>query len=333
MKAPGFRCLQCMVGMLGVVVCVWAFEPVTVPAASSPSTPSTSPPSASKRWVQFDLDQEESAADILSGKPITLTVTLGGVAHGSTPIVAICESVHFQSQTITLEPDTVPMVLKGTVTLEPIPPSRTSVPHKVARIQVTFARSRQDKLERIMRRIVYVTLESQEPAGDSSDPPPLRPDESRSEEVIIDEVQPGVEPVSTGKMDEEDLLPLPSPGEGAAYWQQVSYLVSRSWSRHVRGIRHTPSGETVKVRFKLYPNGRAQLVEIEKGSGAREIDEAGIHTVVSAQPFPPFPSELGEDAVDVHVRMRTGLRPKKRDVQSVASPTTKPDAPESPPKK
>lgn len=329
MKAPGFRCLHCLIGMLGVVVCLSAVEPI---AFSAPS-PSASPPPAAKRWVQFDLDEEESAADILSGKPITLTITLGGVAQGSTPIVAICESVHFQSQTITLEPDTIPMVLKGTVTLEPIPPSRTSVPHKVARIQVTFARSRQDKLDRIMRRVVYVTLDPQEPAGDSFDPPSIRPDESRNDEVIIDETQPDVEPVSTGKMAEEDLMPLPSPGEGTAYWKQISYLVSRNWSRHVRGIRHTPNGETVKVRFKLYPNGRAQLIEIEKGSGAREIDEAGIHTVVSAQPFPPFPPELGEDAVDVHIRMRTGLRPKKRDIQSITGPTTKPDASESPPKK
>jgi len=331
MKAPDLRYLRCLVGMLGLVVCFWGFERVAFPAAQSSSSPS----STTKRWVQFDLDQEESAADILSGKPITLTVTLGGVAQGATPIVAVCESVHFQTQTLTLEPDTVPMVLKGTVTLEPIPPSRTSVPPKVARIQVTFARSRQDQLERIMRRIVYVTLDPQQPVADSSDPPPLRSDESRTDDVIIvDEVQPDVEPVSIGKMAEEDLMPLPSPGEGTAYWKQISYLVSRSWSRQVRGVRHTPSGETVKVRFKLYPNGRAQLVEIEKGSGAREIDEAGIHAVVNAQPFPSFPSELGEDAIDVHVRMRTGMRPKKRDVQSITSPTTtKPGDPSTPPKK
>ena len=331
MKAPEIRCRQYLVGILGFVVCLWAFEPVTFPAASPSSTPPSSP---TKRWAQFDLDQEESAADILSGKPITLTVTLGGVSPGSTPIVAICESVHFQTQTLTLEPDTVSMVSKGTVTLEPIPPSRTSVPPKVARIQVTFARSRQDKLERFMRRIVYVTLDPQEQVGDSSDPPPLRSDDSRNDDVVIDGVQPDVEPVSTSTMAEEDLLPLPSPDEGTGYWKQISYLISRSWSRQVRGIRHTPGGETVKVRFKLYSNGRAQLVEIEKGSGAREIDEAGIHTIVNAQPFPPFPTELGEDAVDVHVRMRTGLRPKKRDVQSVTNSTAaKPGDPETPPKK
>jgi TonB family protein len=114
-------------------------------------------------------------------------------------------------------------------------------------------------------------------------------------------------------------MPLADPAQGKAYWQQISLLVSRSWARQVRGIRRGPSSETVRVRFKLYPNGRAQLIEIEKGSGVREIDEAGIYAVVNAQPFPPVPQEVGDEPVDVHVRMRTGARAKTRDVQSVGN--------------
>jgi hypothetical protein len=73
----------------------------------------------------------------------------------------------------------------------------------------------------------------------------------------------------------------------------------------------------------MFANGRAQLIEIEKGSGAREIDEAGIHAVVNAQPFLPFPNEWGEDPVDVHVRMRTGSRGRApREVLSVGSRST-----------
>jgi hypothetical protein len=72
----------------------------------------------------------------------------------------------------------------------------------------------------------------------------------------------------------------------------------------------------------MFPNGRAQLIRIEKGSGAREIDEAGIYAVVNAQPFLPFPRELGEDAVDVHVRMQTGSRGRSREVQSSGSLST-----------
>ncbi len=325
MMVPFHRSLLCLAGgICTALFCLTILPSVgAAPSSSSPSSPA-------KRWVLFDLNEEESAADILSGKPITLSMTLGGVNQGAIPVVAIIESVHFQSQTFTLEADATPMVLKGTVTLEPMPPSRTSVPPKVARIQATFARARQDKLEPFMRRIVYVTLDPQEPSNESLELPPGRMEELRKDDVIIDEVQQEVEPVSTGKMAEEDLIPLPEPRQGTAYWQHVSHLISRSWARHVRGLRHGPSTETVKVRFKLYPNGRAQLIEIEKGSGAREIDEAGIFSVVHAQPFPPFPEELGDDAVDVHLRMRIGARSRSRDTQSVTNPSTStPDVPAS----
>jgi len=321
--------------LLAGVCCVALVCPgLIAPAhsASSPQTASSSGPT--QRWAQFELSQAKSMGDPQTGKPVTLTIFLGGVTVGMTPVVAICESSVFQAQTVTLEPDAGSMMLKGTVTLEPILMSRTSVPPRVARVQVTFARSRQDKLERFMRRVVYVTMDRSEPANESSELPPVRPEESQSEDVILDEVQPAMEPVSTGALAEEDLVPFASPGEGKAYWQHVSHLISRSWARQVRGIRRAPSSETVKVRFKMFPNGRAQLIEIEKGSGAREIDEAGIYAVVNAQPFLPLPSELGEDAVDVHVRMRTGSRGRSREVQSVGNLShRKPDASGRPSKK
>ena len=305
------------------VLCFGLVEPVH--AASSSQTTVLSGPT--KRWAQFELSQAESMGDLQTGKPVTLSIVLGGMTVGVNPVVATCESTVFQSHTVTLEPDAESMVFKGTVTLEPILMSRTSVPHKAARVQITFSRSRQDRLEPFMRRVVYVTMGLFDPAKENGELSPVRPEESQSEDVVLDEVQPAVDPVSTGAVAEEDLVPFASPGEGKAYWQQVSHLISQSWARQTRGIRRAPSSETVKVRFKMFPNGRAQLIEIEKGSGARAIDEAGIYAVVNAQPFLPFPSELGEDAVDVHVRMRIGSRGRSREVQSIGSrSTSKPDS-------
>ena len=292
---------------------------LVAPAYSAASSQTASSSGPTKRWAQFELIQTEPMGDPQTGKPVTLTIFLGGVTAGSTPVVAICESVAFQAQTVVLEPDEESMVLKGRVTLEPILLSRTSVPPRAARVQVTFARSRQDKLERFMRRVVYVTMDHLESVDESSEPPPVRPEELQGEDVVLDEVQPAVEPVSTGALAEEDLVPFASPGEGKAYWQQVSHLISRSWARQIRGMRRATSGETVRVHFKMLSNGRAQLIEIEKGSGTREIDEAGIYAVVNAQPFLPFPSEIEEDAVDVHVRMRTGSRGRPRESQSIGN--------------
>jgi TonB family protein len=316
MKALRHRGVVVLMGLCCVaLVCQGLIAPAH--SASSPQTASSS--GLTKRWAQFELNQAESLGDPQTGKPVTLTITLGGVTGGTSPVVAICESIVFQPQTVTLELDAESMVLKGTVTLEPILMSRTSVPPRAARVQVAFARSRQDKLERFMRRIVYVTMDRSEPVNEGSELASVYPEESQSEDVILDEAKPAVEPVLTGELDEEDLVPFAPPGEGQAYWQQVSHLISRSWARQVRGIRHTSRSESVKVLFKMFPNGRAQLIEIEKGSGTREIDEAGIYAVINAQPFSPFPDELGEDAVDVHVRMRIGSRGRSREVQPVGN--------------
>ena len=76
---------------------------------------------------------------------------------------------------------------------------------------------------------------------------------NRRARMLLDEVKPAVEPVSTGALAEKDLVPFASPGEGKAYWQQVSHLISRSWAREVRGIRRAPSSETVKVRSRCFP--------------------------------------------------------------------------------
>ena len=303
------------------------------------STHAVSSSGPTKRWAQFELTQAESVEDLRTGKPVTLTILLRGVTAGMTPVVATCESIAFVTQTVTLEPDTESMALKGTVTLEPILMSRTSLPPRAARLQVIFARSRQDTLDPFMRRVVYVTMGPLEAVKENSEVenselPSVRPEESQGEDVILDEVKPAVEPVETGSVAEEDLVPFSPPGEGKAYWQQVNHLISRSWARQIRGIRRAPSRETVRVRFKMFPNGRAQLIEIEKGSGDREVDEAGIYAVINAQPFLPFPSELEEDAVDVHVQLRTGSRGRSREMQAVGNQSQrKPKAPGQPSKK
>lgn len=287
------------------------------PAFSASLSRSASPSAPAKRWAQFELNQFGPAGELQIGKPITLTMVLRGVAVGVIPVVAIFESRVFYSQTVTLEPDATLQGLKGTVTLEPIPMSLTSVPPQVARIQVTFARFRQDKMERLLRRVVYVTMDRWEGGSETNELSPVSRGELQNDSAIADDVQPSVEPVLAGSLAEEDVVTLVSRGEEKAYWQQVSHLISRSWARQVRGALRGTSGVTVKVRFKLYPNGRAQLIEVEKGSGARDIDEAGIYAVVQAQPFPSFQPELGDEAIDVHVRMRVGGKEKPLEVQLV----------------
>lgn len=313
MKALYHQGLMLMAGMCCVALFCFC---LIAPVLAAPSPQRASSPSLAKRWVEFELSQAESTRDPQTGKPVTLTIFLGGETADMTSVVATCESIAFQTQTVTLEPNAEARALKGKVALEPILMSRTSVPLRAARVQVTFfSQSRHGKPKRFMRRVVYVTMDRLEPADETGELPPVRLEKPLSEDIILDEAKPDVEPVSTGALAEEDLVPTTSRGDEKAYWQNVNYLISQSWARLIRGIRREPSGEAVKVRFKMFPSGRAQLIRIEKGSGAREIDEAGIYAVVNAQPFPPVPSELGEDVMDVHIQMRTGGRERSHEAQ------------------
>ncbi|MEQ1793074.1 MAG: energy transducer TonB [Nitrospira sp.] len=312
--APSLRAL--LAGVLGLCLSPFTIMSVSL-AAGSPPEVSSAPSGA--RWVKIDLGTADDSGDVQIGKPFDLSIAVGGLTQNGAPLVAICESVLFQRQVVALEPDNAAMVTKGSATMEPIPPGKLSVPPKAARVQVTVARVRKDKYERILTRVVYVTLGKQDATNEGSDAPLPSSEESPGGESVQDEVQPDALPVSGGLVVEEDLLPMPIPGQGRAYWQQISYLVSRSWSRTVRHVRHAPTSETVRVKFRLYPSGRVQLIQIEKGSGAREVDEAGIYAVVHAQPFPPFPDNVESEAVDVHVRMRTGARAGGREVQSITN--------------
>ncbi len=287
-------------------------------ATGAPSQPTS--PGTSKRWVQFELVGVDPDGVVSLDKSFELAVILGGVPPGSDPVVAVFDTPWFKRRIVPMDPDSTPTTLRGSVVLEPHPLSATSVPPKAARIQVTFARFRNMKLERLMTRVVYVTLGRPEAAAQGDTMAATAEEEKDAGDASQDEaqleVQPDVKPMANALISEEDLLPLPTPDEGNAYWHEVSRLISRSWSHRMRHQRQIPARETVRVRFRMYASGHAQLIEIERGSGVRDIDEAGIQAIVQAEPFPPFPEELGAQAVDVHIRMRTGLHSVVKNVQS-----------------
>jgi len=312
---------------LGLVLCLsW---PAT-PAGAGPSPSSSMAP---KRWAQFELVSTEADGSVQVGKDMVLSLTLGGVAAGTESVMAIIESAGFQSQTVSLSEDGTPAVYQGTAILEPNSTlkSRTTVHPKAVRVRVSFARAKITGLEEFLKRDFYVTLGDRPPEEPEAEVPPGPIAESPDADSAA--VQKATEQVLAvnATIAEEDLLPLPPPGESKAYWKQVSDLISRNWSRQIRSIRRAPSSETVRVHFKMYASGVAQLIQLEKSSGARDVNDAGLQTIIHAHPFPPIPPDVGGDIVDVHVRMRTGAKVASRDVQmTVDKKSSKPAAPPSP---
>jgi hypothetical protein len=296
-------------------VVVWAAANLSWPAGAAMQ--SSAP---LKRWIQFELMESEASGVVRVDKDLVLSITVGGVASTADSILAVIESAAFQSQTVSLGQDSNPTTYQGTAILESKSTSKslTTVHPKAARIRVTLARAKANGLEEFMKRDVYITLG--EPAENDG-----RGDDESPKVVMPEQVEPDAtaspkppETVSAAHVmiAEEDLLPLPMPAEAEAYWKQVSGLISRNWSRQVRQIRRAPSGETVRIRFKLYSSGVAQLIQVEKGSGARDINEAGIQSIIHAHPFPPLPADMSGELVDVHVRMRTGVKVGPGDVEA-----------------
>jgi hypothetical protein len=85
MKALSRQGLMVVVGMCcAALLCPSFVTPAH--ASASPQTASSSGPT--KRWAQFELSQAGSTGDPQTGKPVTLTIVLGGVPIGMTPVVS-----------------------------------------------------------------------------------------------------------------------------------------------------------------------------------------------------------------------------------------------------
>ncbi|MDH4083111.1 MAG: energy transducer TonB [Nitrospira sp.] len=264
--------------------------------------------SSEHQWVTFDFAGSNGSGNLQLGQPLELTMTLGGISPDPMPFVAICESANFESQIVTLKPDPASPVMKATTTLAPVAQAQLSPGRRVFRLHVTFARSTETKFERLMTRIVYLTVDHPEPVGGAHASSTANQDQPSERDLATDQAEPVLDaiPLGNDQLVEEDLLPPRSPQPTPAYWHQVRDLLNRSWNRTTLSMPHSSPHQAVHVQFRLYPGGRAQMMQIAEGSGASEIDQAGIQAIADAQPFPPFPLGVGSKPIEIHVRLQTG---------------------------
>lgn len=281
------------------------------------SVSAATPPSeqSQKRSVHFELEDANGNGVLPVGKALALSVQLTGVPASDDPVVAVFEGASFARRLVPLTPNPDSDSLRTSVTLEPYPLGPTSVPPKYLRIHVVFARLREMKLDRFLTRTLYVTIGQPQAAPDLDSLPQHDQADNGDTGFPPDEAQPDVAPVLEEGITEEDLLPFPIPGQAQDYWQEVSRLISGSWSQGIGQRGKARLKQAVRVRFRLHASGEAQLIQVERSSGVREVDEAGMRAIVNAHPFPPFPSDLDHSFIEVHVRMRDGFRDSVRNTQ------------------
>ncbi len=316
MLSPTARRLIIVAGLLGVTVYQ---APVHANAQAEPRPVLFQTFASEEQWVTFDFVGSNVSGNLQLGQPLELSMTLGGVAPDPMPLVAICESAHFESQIVTFKSDPASPVMKATTTLAPVTHDQLSPSQKFFRLHVTFARSTETKFERVMTRIVYLTLGDTKPAGEEQTSLTTKQDQISERDLAVDQAEPTLDAIPLGNdqlLMEEDLLPSRSVQPIPVYWRHVRDLLSRSWNRTALTMPHSSPQQTVHVQFRLYPGGRAQLMQVVDGSGASEIDQAGIQAIADAHPFPPFPLGVGNEPIEIRVQLQTGSKAGVRDFRT-----------------
>jgi len=278
-------------------------EPALAPASSLPATTDRSGPT-----VQFDFNAADPTGVASPGQRPVLTIHLMGLIGQPVDqdIMVILEGDGIGRAMVPMIPGATPASLSAGVALDQARLGTASPMPNLLRVEATFARVQGMRLHRFLTWVVYVTLRPSEVGGDlqtANIPPGSGVGES---EAVLGESRPGVPAVSEGFVAETDLMVQPPPSSLSGYWGEVKRLMNRSWHQQVKRGPRSERGRVPRVRFRLLADGHVRLIQIERGSGNQRLDEAALQAVVTAQPFPPFPSYLQDDSVDVHIDLRPG---------------------------
>jgi TonB family protein len=272
-----------------------------VPACSAASGPDAR---HLRESVRFDLHDHEVTGVFPLGHPLTLSVRLTGPYPSKADVVAIVESPGLPMRLIPMGGESARSERAALITLESLPAGNASPPPKAWRIDVTFAYLQGMHLHRFQRSTLYLTL------GTPTIPISPRPGTVTDHGSLSDSGIPGgilrenTEPIVDGMILEEDLLGAKPLVRGNSYWEEIDDRIRRHWKHRLPHQGKVKATRSPTVHFQLYPNGEAQLVQVERSSKDFWVDLAALEAVVAAHPFPPFPPDLSDPHLEVHVELQ-----------------------------
>jgi hypothetical protein len=252
----------------------------------------------SRHW-RIEIQAPDAQGSLPAGSRLTLFLRVSREAQARQEnLVALVEGPSFPRRLYPLVPDGPQGVLSTTVEVEAAPSGAMSAAPKAMPVSVVIARIQGTELLRMGKHTVYVTLSApiagEPPSESASVPPRSRPAGLRGEPAtqiaLADEA-----------VQEEDLL-HPSPLNGGhAYWKRVNDRIGRSLRKRLSAQPPSRTRRNPAVGFRLFANGEAQLIHLERSSDDPRIDESAMLAVIDAHPFPPFPADAAETYLDVHV--------------------------------
>jgi TonB family protein len=279
---------------------------VTIAFALSLPVFSAAEPRQPTPTLNFDLPSNYGNGLLDPGQAFDFSVRLKGLkpARGE-ELVAVFESLAYPHRLVSLTPDDASADLTASTRFEARPTAAGA--GQPLRMEVIVARLRGLRLETVFSRAVYLTT-GPAPSASSGAAPASSPGTALLRAILeeapdIDRHGRQVHPLLLPDkiVVEESGSEKSSDVSGPLYWKQVGESVSRNWQQRRAQLRKDQAGRSLRVQFRLYPGGFAQLIQIERSSGDPNVDEAGLQTVLSLHPFPPFPPDIREPFVDVHV--------------------------------
>lgn len=178
-------------------------------------------------------------------------------------------------------------------------PGTMGTPLKATALQVLIGRQQGLHVEALVRRTVVITLAIPGYADHRSGRTDL------TGHMAIGSAAPRNQPADLtlldGRIEEEELVGNGGLPKQEGYWKMLQGLIRKRMSEATAPQRERDVGRMPSIGFRLYANGEAQMIEVERSSGDPEVDQAALLAVVNAHPFPPFPPGTSDTHLDVHV--------------------------------
>lgn len=256
--------------------------------------------------LEFVVSLPNQTGLLTPGEPFDFSVRLKGLKPGrGEELVAVFESPAFASRLVSLESDGTSADLAASTKLSS-PPMAVNAESQPIRVEVSVARLNGLRLHTVLQRTVYLT------AGTPAAPPSSGQAQPAHSTSLLDALLDGASATDRHGRPVEPLLPPEDIREegsaegrptvsGPVYWKQVSEMVTKRWQQELSQMGKGRTVQGLRVKFQLHPGGFAQLIQIERSSGNPIVDEAAMRTVLSLHPFPPFPPDIRDPSVNVHV--------------------------------
>ena len=264
-------------------------------------------PQKHQRSVRFLL-HEQKRFHVSAGEQhrIPLTIELSREPSDPDHILLILERTFPGHLVVPMAPMAASGIWQATVLLDPVSQLQTAgKPHGYV-IDASFARMEGTKLNRFMKRSVYIALGTAEDLCSAYQPEKRSPRNTVAGIFTPDDVEAADPVVQDDPINETHLAGVRAPEGGAAYWWGIKQRIAERWKdQHKRYRIRSHTKTAPQVQFRLYANGMAQTAYLEQSSGYSRVDRAALASVVDSQPFPPFPANIGRCYLDVRIDLNT----------------------------